>query len=139
MPGEDWVIDLRHAYHQKQKTYIKYSSWLHPGETFYLLVCSIFTPQFNSTYSWHFIFLYICHQFMLIFFACDNDDMETSKGRVTILSLILFQNVCRNRSLSEILSALLLVSLLLIVRFQYITFFQSLANVQMNFLNLILL
>ena len=69
---------------------------------------------------------------MLIFFACDNDDMETSKGRVTILSLILFQNVCRNRSLSEILSALLLVSLLLIVRFQYITFFQSLENVRPN-------
>ena len=25
---------------------------------------------------------------MLIFFACDNDDMESSKGRVTILSFI---------------------------------------------------
>ena len=55
---------------------------------FKLLVCSIFTPQFNCTYSWHFIFLYIYHQFILIFFAFDNDDMESSKGPVTILSLI---------------------------------------------------
>ena len=100
---------------------------------FKLLVCSIFTPQFNCTYSWHFIFLYIYHQFMLIFFAFDNDDMESSKGRVTFLSLIfLFLNVCRNRSLSEILSALLLVSrLLLIVRFQYITIF-NINHLQMS-------
>ena len=77
---------------------------------------------------------------MLIFFAFGNDDMESWKGRVTFLSLISFKNVCRSRSLSEILSALLLVSLLLIVRFQYITIFQSsLANVQMYFRNLMLL
>ena len=70
---------------------------------------------------------------MLIFFAFDNDDMESSKGRVTFLSLIfLFLNVCRNRSLSEILSALLLVSrLLLIVRFQYITIF-NINHLQMS-------
>ena len=28
--------------------------------------------------------LYIYHQFMLIFFAFDNDDMESSKRRVTL-------------------------------------------------------
>ena len=38
MPREALVIDLRNAYHQKQKTYIKHSSGLHPGETFYLIV-----------------------------------------------------------------------------------------------------
>ena len=37
MPREAWVIDLRNAYHQKQKTYIKHSSGFHPGETFYLI------------------------------------------------------------------------------------------------------
>ena len=37
MPREAWVFDLRNAYHQKQKTYIKHSSGLHPGETFYLI------------------------------------------------------------------------------------------------------
>ena len=70
---------------------------------------------------------------MLIFFAFDNDDMESSKGHVTFLSLIfLFLNVCRNRSLSEILSALLLVSRLLpIVRFQYITIF-NINHLQMS-------
>ena len=31
------MFDLRNAY-QKQKTYIKHSSGLHPGETFYLIV-----------------------------------------------------------------------------------------------------
>ena len=39
-----------------------------------------------------FLFLYICHQFMLIFFAFDNDDIESSKRRVTFLSLILLLN-----------------------------------------------
>ena len=38
MPREASVFDLRNAYHQKQKTYIKHSSGLHPGETFYLIV-----------------------------------------------------------------------------------------------------
>ena len=32
---EAGVFDLRNAYHQKQKTYIKHSSGLHPGKTFY--------------------------------------------------------------------------------------------------------
>ena len=45
-----------------------------------LLVCSIFTPQFTLT---HFFFQYIYHQFILIFFAFDNDDMDSSKRRVT--------------------------------------------------------
>ena len=35
---------------------------------------------------------------MLIFFACDNDDMETSKGRVTILTLI-FLLKCMSKSI----------------------------------------
>ena len=38
MPREALVSDLRNAYHQKQKTYIKHSIGLHPGETFYLIV-----------------------------------------------------------------------------------------------------
>ena len=45
----------------------------------WLLVCSIFTPQFNLTDSWHFFFLCTYHQFMLIFFAFDNDDMGSWK------------------------------------------------------------
>jgi len=32
------VFDFPNAYHQEQKTYIKHSSGLHPGETLYLIV-----------------------------------------------------------------------------------------------------
>ena len=39
-----------------------------------------------------FLFLHIWHQFMLIFFAFDNDDIESSKRRVTFLSLIFLLN-----------------------------------------------
>ena len=65
---------------------------------FKLLVYSIFTPQIYCTYFWHFILLYIYHQFMLIFFAFDNDDMKSSKGRVTFLSLI-FLLKCMSKSI----------------------------------------
>ena len=37
MPREAWVLDLRNAYHQKHKTYIKHPSGLQ-GETVYLIV-----------------------------------------------------------------------------------------------------
>ena len=49
MTREACEFDFPNAYHQKQKTYIKRSSGLHPGETFYLIVS--FTPQFHFTYS----------------------------------------------------------------------------------------
>ena len=45
-----------------------------------------------------FFFLYLYHQFMLIFFAFDNDDMESSKRRVTFLSLI-FLLKCMSKSI----------------------------------------
>ena len=66
---------------------------------------------------------------MLIFFAFDIDDMESSKGRVTVLSLIfLLKCISKSIVIGNIVCSFL-VSLLLIVRFQYITIFQSLANV----------
>ena len=44
MPREASVFDLRNAYHQKQKTYIKHSTGLHPGQTFYLIVSLLHFP-----------------------------------------------------------------------------------------------
>ena len=88
--GFSWWIQVFNS------TLIEYNLWQRSISTYILkekstiktLVCSIFTPHFNFTYSWHFLFLFIYHQFMLIFFAFDNDDMESSKRRVTFLSLI---------------------------------------------------
>ena len=45
-----------------------------------------------------FFCIYIYHQFMLIFFAFDNDDMESSKRRVTFLTLI-FLLKCMSKSI----------------------------------------
>jgi len=42
--------------------------------------------------------VYIYHQFMLTFFAFDNDDMESSKRRVTFLTLI-FLLKCMSKSI----------------------------------------
>ena len=79
------MFDLRNAYHHKQKTYIKHSSGLHPGETFY---SSLFAPFSRLNLTLHILdtlsFLYIYHRFMLIFFAFDNDDMDASKRRVIL-------------------------------------------------------
>ena len=59
------------------------SSELHPGETFYLIVSLLhFHAAINIFLTVSFP-VYIYHQFMLIFFAFDNDDMESPKRRVT--------------------------------------------------------
>ena len=55
---------------------------------FYLIVCSIFSVNLILHSPDTFFFcIYIYHQFMLIFFAFDNDDMESSKRRVIFLWL----------------------------------------------------
>ena len=56
-------------------------------------------------------------KFMLIFFAFDNDDMESSKRRVTFLSMIFLLKVCRNRSLSDkrTMTIILIIIIILII------------------------
>ena len=67
-----------------KKISIKHSSGLHPGDSLFHFHASKLILHIPDT----FFFLYIYHQLMLIFFAFDNDDMESSKRRVAFLSSI---------------------------------------------------
>ena len=95
-----WDVKGFRGEYRCSKAIIEYNLWQRSISTYILkekstiktLVCSIFTPHFNFTYSWHFLFLFIYHQFMLIFFAFDNDDMESSKRRVAFFALIFLLN-----------------------------------------------
>ena len=68
-----------------KKISIKHSSGLHPGDSLFHFHASKLILHIPDTF---FFCIYITNFKMLIFFAFDNDDMESSKRRVAFLSSI---------------------------------------------------